>query len=43
MKIGVGVPPTDLLPVLANCPKAQSTNIHNRFRAVYEGCSRDWL
>jgi hypothetical protein len=27
---------TDLLVILANCPKARSTGVYDRFRAVYE-------
>jgi hypothetical protein len=30
-------PLTDLLRVLADCPKAHSANIHDRCKAVYEG------
>jgi hypothetical protein len=28
---------TDLLHTLANCPKARSTSIHDRCKAVFEG------
>jgi hypothetical protein len=28
---------TDLLQVLADCPKARSVSIHERCKAVYEG------
>jgi len=28
---------TDLLATLATCPKAQSTSVYDRCRAVYEG------
>ena len=28
---------TDLLSTLADCPKARSRSIHDRFKAVYEG------
>lgn len=28
---------TDLLPALADCPKARSVSIHDRCKAVYEG------
>ena len=28
---------TDLLVVLANCPKARSASVYDRCRAVYEG------
>jgi hypothetical protein len=28
---------TDLLPILADCPKARSLSINDRCKAVYEG------
>jgi hypothetical protein len=28
---------TELLVILANCPKAQSTSVYDRCKAVYEG------
>jgi hypothetical protein len=28
---------TELLPVLASCPEARTTNIYDRCRAVYKG------
>jgi hypothetical protein len=28
---------TDLLQVLADCPKARSVSVHNRCKAVYAG------
>jgi hypothetical protein len=28
---------TDLLPILTECPKANSANVHDRCKAVFEG------
>jgi hypothetical protein len=28
---------TDLLPILTECPKASSANVHDRCKAVFEG------
>jgi hypothetical protein len=28
---------TDLLPILTECPKANSANVHDRCKAVYQG------
>jgi hypothetical protein len=33
---------TDLLVTLANCPKARSTSVHDRCKAVYEGLATRW-
>jgi len=32
---------TDLLEMLANCPKARSASIHDRCKAVYSGLNLD--
>jgi hypothetical protein len=33
---------TELLVTLANCPKARSTSVRDRCKAVYEGLAARW-